>query len=166
FNEGTQVTPGNLTVIVGPNNSGKSRALKEIVRKTTTLIQGTDVIVSDVKWTLPNNINELRASYDVERYSDEINGWQYRVLNPELIDEQSFSGGWEWPEGYDSQIANSRESWFPFFAQHFGKAMVAFLTTEHRLQLVKESPSPSHERQASNLLQTLFNSGRAAEQTI
>src|SRR5437660_8200388 len=120
FNEGTQLTPGNLTVIVGPNNSGKSRALKEIVRKTTTVVQGTDVVVADVKWTLPNSINELRAAYDVERYSIEMSGWQYRVLKPELIDEQSFSGGHEWPDGYESQIAGFRTDWFPFFAQHFG----------------------------------------------
>ena len=41
--------------------------------------------------------------------------------------------------------------------------MVAHLTTERRLQLVKQSSSASEERQAANLLQALYAEGRDAE---
>jgi ABC-type hemin transport system ATPase subunit len=35
LNNGLKISPGNLTVIIGPNNAGKSRALKDIAWKTT-----------------------------------------------------------------------------------------------------------------------------------
>jgi hypothetical protein len=44
--------------------------------------------------------------------------------------------------------------------------MVAFLTTENRLQLVKESASSAHERQEANLLQALYNAGSSIEKQI
>jgi predicted ATPase len=44
--------------------------------------------------------------------------------------------------------------------------MVAFITTEHRLQLVKESVSANHEKQEANLLQVLYNAGRDVESHI
>jgi len=33
FNDDTVIEPGRLTIIVGPNNTGKSRALKDIAAK-------------------------------------------------------------------------------------------------------------------------------------
>ncbi len=44
--------------------------------------------------------------------------------------------------------------------------MVAYLATESRLLLVKKSESPSSQQQTSNLLQLLYNRGRAIEQKI
>ena len=35
FNDGTELHLGNITVLVGPNNSGKSRALKDTVALST-----------------------------------------------------------------------------------------------------------------------------------
>lgn len=41
--------------------------------------------------------------------------------------------------------------------------MVAFITTEYRLQLVKDAPSADHEKQETNLLQALYNAGSSLE---
>jgi predicted ATPase len=44
--------------------------------------------------------------------------------------------------------------------------MVAHLTTEQRLQLVKNSPSAENEHQESSVLQALYNAGKKAEQLV
>ena len=67
FNGNMAIEPGKLTVIVGPNNSGKSRALKDIAAITTQsrpsdrLVRS--VVVNDVKWTLPRNFQEVQDAY-------------------------------------------------------------------------------------------------------
>jgi len=48
------------------------------------------------------------------------------------------------------------------FALQFGPAMVAYLTTENRLQVIKQCDAASNERQASSLLQILYNAGSGA----
>lgn len=35
FNDGTDFAPGNLTIVIGPNNSGKSRLLIDLERLLT-----------------------------------------------------------------------------------------------------------------------------------
>jgi predicted ATPase len=153
LNNGLEISPGNLTVIIGPNNAGKSRALKDIAWKTTKEIPGQGIIVNDVEWTFPQNFQELREAYNLERYPDEQGNLMFRALAPELHQEYQINAqhwsNWEQPNSlpYLNKAA---------FAGQFGSAMVAFLTTENRLQLVKESAS-GHPRQEATLLQALYN---------
>lgn len=164
FNDNSTIQPGNLTVIIGPNNAGKSRALKDIITKTTAnpLIRG--VIIKDIEWSLPQSLQELRDAYDVERNLEQHGSWIFRGLGPELAQEFRTAAG-EWPTSFEEYFLQSeREP--QTFAQNFGQAMVAFLTTEHRLQIVKESPSPSEQDQAANLLQALYWTGRSVEKLI
>jgi predicted ATPase len=155
FNNGMMVQPRKLTVIIGPNNSGKSRILKEIVQKTTQRSTEAGIIVTDVDWSLPNSLEELSEGYsDIERYKESNGRQSFRVLAPELNQENSMSGGNNYPD-WHKQNFQALLSDKKLFAHEFGKALIAFLTTEHRLLLVKESPSAGDERQAANLLQIL-----------
>ena len=164
LNNGLEISPGNLTVIIGPNNAGKSRALKDIAWKTTKDTPGQGIIVNDVEWTLPQNFQELREAYNLKRYQDEHGNWMFRTLAPELHQEYQINAQ-HW-SNWDEQ-----QNFLPYlnkaaFAGQFGSAMVAFLTTENRLQLVKESPSSYHEREESNLLQALYSAGSSIEKQI
>jgi len=47
FNEGTELPLGALTVIVGPNNSGKSRILRDISELVTKMVPHT-IVAKDV----------------------------------------------------------------------------------------------------------------------
>jgi ABC-type cobalamin/Fe3+-siderophores transport system ATPase subunit len=71
LNNRLQLELGNFTILIGPNNVGKSRALKDISIKTTMRSPLHGIIVTDVEWTLPQNLQELRDAYDVERFRDE-----------------------------------------------------------------------------------------------
>jgi predicted ATPase len=162
FNNGEEIQPGNLTIIIGPNNAGKSRILKDIAQKATKQQPLPSVVVGDVEWTTPQNLNELCEAYGLERYQDQNNNWMFRTLDPELSQErQVMANFWS-----DERTSSSYLSNKGIFAEHFGIAMLGFITTEYRLQLVKESPSPDHESQEINLLQTLYHSGSSLESDV
>lgn len=165
LNDGMVIQPKKLTVIVGPNNSGKSRALKEISAFTTMPQPPKGIVVSSVQVKLPSTLTELREAYDVERHLDENRNWMFRSLSPDLSQEFHVSAG-AWPEAYEGQFANLTDRLTPYFAEQFGRAMVAFLTTEARLQMVREGTSASHYRQSSTLLQLLYNSGSNATRNV
>ena len=166
FNDGSEIRPGNMTVIIGPNNAGKSRALKDIAWKTTQETSFPGIVVTDVEWTSPSSLKELREAYSIERYRDEQGQWMFRTLVPELYQEYRLGmSGLDWPTWYEQNFQMFITDKLQF-VQYFGRAMVAFLTTEHRLQLVKESASADHERQEATLLQALFNAGSPLESRI
>ena len=165
LNDGTTLQPDKLMVLVGPNNSGKSRALKDIVAHTASELKPRGVIVSAVDVEHPGSLDELRRSYDVERHLDQNGRWVARVLEPDLSKEHQTPGS-PWPEGYEAAFRQSHEQFKRWFASSFGRAMVAFLTTEFRLQLVKEGASISDPNQAGSLLQLLYKAGSSATRTV
>lgn len=163
FNEGTEICPGKLTVIIGPNNTGKSRALKEISFKTTQGQSPPLVIIRDVEFEIPEDFQEFSQSYDAAPYQEKDGQWIFRTLGPELCKEYLAGSGGSWVDRFSNLLDPRGRSQF---AERVGKALVAFLTTEQRLSLVKESSSPSHSMENSNLLQSLYNKGRGVESTI
>jgi len=166
FNNATEIAPGSLTVVIGPNNSGKSRFLKDIAEATAVHAPRPGTVASQVDWAKPTSLTDLRQSYDVERYPTDSGGWGFRTLQPTLCKESNVSGGPQWPEEFESMIKQENPQHERLFAHFFGSALIAFLTTEDRLLLVKESASASHERQAANLLQLLYNAGPETEKAI
>jgi predicted ATPase len=166
MNDGTIFRPNKLMVIVGPNNAGKSRILKEIAAHTTASNRPAGIVVSAVDVNYPATLADLRQSYDIERYQDTNGNWTFRVLNSELNQEHSISHGGGWPYSHEQQFSQQTGHFERFFAEQFGRAMVAFLTTEARLQLVREGESLSHNWQASSLLQMLYRSGHPATQAV
>jgi len=128
-------------------------------------IPGQGIIVNDVEWTFPQNFQELREAYNLKPYPDEHGNWMFRALAPELHQEYQINAQhWSnWDEEQQNFLLYLNKA---AFAGQFGSAMVAFLTTENRLQLVKESASAAHERQESNLLQALYNAGSPLEKDI
>jgi ABC-type polar amino acid transport system ATPase subunit len=165
FNDGTTLEPGKLTIICGPNNVGKSRALKDLEMLSTRHAAPYGVIIKDVQHVLPQNLDELRQAYDVERYRQETGHWLVRTLDPKLCSEYKLTTGADWPASNESSLRytdNAQRS----FASDFGHSMLAHLTTDNRLQLVKESSSASDEHQIANLLQALYAAGPSAEKLI
>jgi len=165
FNDGTVIQPGPLTLLIGPNNAGKSRALKDIAAIVTHGEPQRTIVVRNVDWAMPPTLEALRQSYNVERYLDEDGKWQFRTLDTDLSREYHVSGG-NWPTAHEIWLTSPNEPSRQMFAEHFGRAMVALLTTEHRLQLVKEGRSPEHEKQTASVLQSLYFAGAATEKSI
>jgi energy-coupling factor transporter ATP-binding protein EcfA2 len=64
FNEGTEIEPKSLTVIVGSNNSGKSKLLKDL-RDLCTSENPSPVVLTEIEHTLPSRAQDLTDSYDI-----------------------------------------------------------------------------------------------------
>ncbi|MEZ6101658.1 MAG: ATP-binding protein [Pirellulaceae bacterium] len=169
FNDNTVTRPAALTLIVGPNNSGKSQILKDIVEIATKATKSRleTVVVRDLDVELPSSLDVLRTAYpSLNRIRDENGNWQFFGLHPTLVREASVAGG-SWPDTFESQFASPDQllskGWF---FQQFGSGLVTFITTEFRLQLVKESNSSDHNYATTNLLQSLYNAGSPTERAI
>jgi hypothetical protein len=162
-NDGTAIVPGNLTLVIGPNNVGKSRMLKELVDHLTKReVSPANVIITGAEWALPSDLAELRRSYPVERVWRGTS-WSWSTLNPTLVEAYNTGGGPQWPEQYQHYVLPEQVRWF---AMYFGMGLVSMLTTETRLQLVNEGPSPAEEWQTATVLQSLYNKGREVEKAI
>jgi predicted ATPase len=163
FNDGTSFEPGKLTVIVGPNNSGKSRALKDIALLATNPVQPV-VVVKAIQWTMPQSLQALYESYSVEPYQTEGGSWSFHDIDYLLGDARNVGfGTGDWRSTHESRVWNGDAE---FFANIYGHNMFAFLTTESRLSLVIESESPASPKQAAKLLHIVYAKGRPLEDKI
>jgi predicted ATPase len=164
LNDGTVIAPGQLTVFIGPNNSGKSRLLREISCLTTNKAT-TPVIVADIDVELPQTLDELRAAYDVERSRGDNGQYTIRTIAPDLASESQHSTQ-RWPADHEPIFVQRPDCLPRDFAEIFGRSLVAILSTENRLQLVKEGAGQAHHFQAASLLQMLYSAGPSASDKV
>jgi AAA domain, putative AbiEii toxin, Type IV TA system len=166
FNDGYSINAGDLTVIIGPNNSGKSRALKDMLNLVTAS-SIPKVVVHEVTWSIPQSIEELRNAYNVDRYRDANGAWRVRHISPDMSGEIDLSAGaGDWPQRYNLYLKESAPKDPNWFAQHFGPQLVAILTTDQRLNLVEENQNIGDERDEQNLLQLLYTARTETELVI
>jgi hypothetical protein len=161
----TAVEPAPITLVAGPNNAGKSRLLKEIVAHVTTL-KLDFLLLKVVECSVPAKLEELRSSYDVEPHlaGNRMDGWS--VLGPDLCSYHRFSGlmGPSWPKDYEPICSATPDHWHrSHLYRHFGPQLIAYLTTEHRLQLVKENNSQGDEHKRDSLLLELYYSDKSGQ---
>src|ERR1700681_2258652 len=104
FKDGNHFDPPALTVILGPNNVGKSVSLKEIAHCISVRATLPKTVLQDVDWTIPDNLDELRASYPIERRQNEAGNWVWRTLAADLSRQHqvitSVSGPGDWRAGF------------------------------------------------------------------
>jgi hypothetical protein len=157
FDDESTLEPANLTVVIGPNNVGKSRMLREITDKVTNSQPPDSVVVRETDWTTAESLDIFRQRYPtVERYKDKTGRWIFRLIAPDLCNEHRVQGG-DWPGSFTHYFPSDHPDKKRGFAGHFGPSLTAFLNTENRLLLLKESPSAAEEKQTENLLQMLYN---------
>ena len=163
LNDGTALSPGSLVVIVGPNNAGKSRALRDIatICAPNPNVVARPLIVKEVTSTTPVSTDEVGERKKLY-IRDEPNGQRFlRTLDPNLAGERNFPvTGWG-NEIFNNILHNPQQ-----FGLFFGSQFVAHLSTQTRLQLVQQSQSPQFRLHTSNLLQTLYWSGKETERRI
>lgn len=170
LNDGTEIKPAALTVFIGPNNAGKSQALKDILNLSTrpSHARRDVVVVAKTNFQLPEKLADMVQAYpSLTRSQDQNGNWQYHGLDPRLGEQHTVGGG-RWPQDFEKPFSTpeSREQHGDWFAEQFGPGLVAFLTTEQRLRLVKEAPSSDNEYSTANLLQAFYNAHSAVERKV
>ncbi|HEY1190384.1 MAG TPA: AAA family ATPase, partial [Gemmata sp.] len=164
-NNGSAIHPAKLTVFVGPNNSGKSQSLRDI-RDLCTGVKGAKQIVTAAEMSIPKDFKDLYESYAIRGNYQGNDRWELNCLVPDLTQLHNIQYQAEpdsSPRGVFRSTARVDENKFISF---YGKALVAHLKTENRLQLVHEGTGPESPEKSASLLQLLYNSDKEAETEI
>jgi predicted ATPase len=160
FLGGRNIDLSDLTVFVGPNNSGKSRLLKDVLAITTKNPPQKTVLLSEVIVTLPTSIRDAADSYNIVAQKDEHSRAVLSFVSPafDVQEQRHFS----WPAWSDGLYASSPDP--RQFAEVFGAALTASLSTARRLQLVEKGTLNGKSR--GTLLQELYNGSKTTELSI
>lgn len=160
FSDGRTVSLPRITVLVGPNNSGKSRALKDIVDIACTSGAPPLVVVQKAEIDRPETFGALAELYGL---TATVNGGETEMhfLNPTLDSRDSVGfGRYKWPHEFGKGAPA-----FNFVV--FAKQLMAFLKTETRLLMVKTNQSGDDVRRGpANLLQALYLCGSKKEREL
>jgi predicted ATPase len=165
FSDGSTIQPGALTVIVGPNNSGKSRALRDI-QNLCTEGKKSRVVVTNVRHSIPLDASQFFDEYKVNPYVDEAGNYFLRGLASNLKEQHNVHvGSVTWKQALDDVLKPQNEQSRSTFARFFGNMFVSMFSTEDRLRLIEESDSAAPDT-TTNLLQAFYKEGATVEDKV
>lgn len=173
FNEGTEIEPKSLTVIVGSNNSGKSRFLKDL-RDLCTIQNPTPVVLTEVEHSLPSRAQDLTDAYGIRLEGiphqaalgfSTLNADMTGVSNEGLFSPGSIPDVGAWFQSTVESMIGNWESSKQQFARYFGNYFVSRLTTESRLTITSRG-SPRSGGGDSPLVRAFYDDGSEVEQRV
>lgn len=162
--EGTKdIIPKKINILVGPNNAGKSRFLKEL-RNYLSGDNHDMKIINKIEHPLPDNFDEIDAAYDLasKMIQDQYGNWMLKsysnkptqILDMSVPLENYFtrnmnviSGNWR--EFYSGII--DRKNSIEFF-QWFGSLFFQYMGTEERLTICKTQKNYGLDSNSTNYL--------------
>lgn len=167
FKHGQPHQLGDVVVVVGPNNSGKSRLLKEILGLVCRRYDAPAPVVLDaIECSIPRSREDLLSGYEFDVGFTSANGRkERRFLSPSLCAQGTLPEA-RWPSNVGPVDLDCPVALQAHFLREFGLQLVAHLSPETRLQLVRECGSPTPTEDHGNLLQVLYSSGREIESEV
>lgn len=146
---------GRLTVLVGPNNCGKSQTLKDIRQYTTTGSQERLVVLKTIDVTLPTE-DEFKAQVKIRPHDGAVNQINVTGVKDDLMGQMAFGAGESWFEQtFASGVIHSQNK--QQILQHLGTCVIAYLGAEARFKLTESSAAFNPRSESpSNALQSLF----------
>lgn len=162
-NDGTAVDLGDFLAIIGPNNSGKSRALRDLASLTTDRATHPNTkIVNSVRPRLPADVLELYETYPHLRGKVVQTGVVTSALSPSLDDAQNVQWGGS-VESIESNLNNAlKNKDIASTSSFIGARLTTHLKTESRLSILNSGPNLQNE-DAMTLLQQLYLRGPEME---
>lgn len=168
------IVPKKINVIVGPNNSGKSRFLKEL-RDYLSGDKRDVKILANLRYTFPNDFYEFNESYKVEsKMKQDLHGnWMLKVytnkpdsgldmtasLESYFTQNINLFGG-SWRDHYTNIIARKNED---EFFKWLGALFFQYLGTEERLTICKTQRNYGMDSNSTNYLSSFRFNGELLE---
>jgi AAA15 family ATPase/GTPase len=161
-NNGQVIEVGKFTLLVGPNNVGKSQTLKDIHKKLLKGHVADTTLISNIAIDRPNSFDELFEGLDIR--VDEINVGHHIIdsvtsdMNPNSMIRIQL-------EPHRNEFNNNKVLDYTY--QGFSKFRVFYMDSESRLKIASKSANyiPS-ETSPKNLLQALYGSLGEFDQTL
>jgi len=149
---------GKLTVLVGPNNCGKSQTLKDIREYSSTGSTNRLVVLDEVNSSLPT-LAELKAAIQIGPNSSAVDHVMITGVKDDLLTQMSFGPHGTWLDNnYNAGSENSSSK--RELLRQLGTCLFAYLGAEARFKLTTQSPGFDTRSEApSNAIQSLFKSG-------
>lgn len=120
-----EIIPQKINVIIGPNNAGKSKLLREIASFFWNTKE-RNVIISDIDFYLPDNLEKIKNDYNIEKKSFESGSSKY-IYNDSNLEEMA--------------IIYSEYSWKEknkhIFLKKLGQIFINYLGTKQRLTMIE-----------------------------
>lgn len=149
----TEIVLNNITVLVGPNNVGKSQTLRDIKNLLELGNNARPVIVSDADFDLPDNFDSFLGLLSIADSSQTIGNKIIRGLKSNMLSEDSIDFPLEpYRMAYNDINRRKKE-----IMGRFTKYFVTDLSSSNRLLLASSVDSVNPElKNPKNLLQSLF----------
>ncbi len=161
---GEAIDLAGLTVLVGPNNCGKSQTLKDIRHYTTSGSQERLVVLKAIDVVMPTQ-DEFKAQVNIHPSDTAVNQIEVKAVRDDLMGQMGFGAGASWFEdSFSSGVIKPQNR--QQILQHLGPCLIAYLGAEARFKLTESSAAFNPRSETpSNALQSLFaaDSGVLAE---
>ena len=158
-----KLIPKKVNVFIGPNNSGKSRFLKELRDYLSGDLKDLSIIKS-MAFDYPDSFEELDRSYHLsDKMVKDLNGnwvlrtfsnkpdsiWNVHASFDSLYTKNLHSFGGDWKSFFKQIIVNKEEVGF---FEYMGPLFFQYLGTEERLTICKEQLDHGLDSSSTNYL--------------
>jgi energy-coupling factor transporter ATP-binding protein EcfA2 len=154
--DGEVIEIGKFTLLVGPNNVGKSQTLKDIHRKLIKGHTAETTLISSIKVDRPTTFEELYKGFDVR--VDPIN-IDHHIIDGVTsdFDQQSMIRVHQLEQQHRHQFEQTPELDYTYLG--LSKFRVFYMDSESRLKIASKSPNYIlDENSPKNLIQALYGS--------
>lgn len=158
-----KIVPKRINIIVGPNNSGKSRLLKEL-RDYFAGDHRDLKILSAVDFPYPDSFDEINAGYNIgsKMVQDQYGNWMLKVYTnkpDQALDisaslesyfTRNINGfGGNWQEHFTNVVDQKNNA---EFLDWFGSLFYQYIGTEERLTICKKQRNYGMDSSSANYL--------------
>ena len=149
----TEIVLNNITVLVGPNNVGKSQTLRDIKNLLELGKNARPIIINDADFDLPENFNDFLSLLNIADSQKTVGYKTIRGLRSNLLSEDAIDFSVEaYKNAYNNTERRKKE-----IMGTFTKYFVTDLSSSNRLLLASSVDSVNPElKNPQNLLQSLF----------
>ncbi|SHK56144.1 ATP-dependent nuclease [Chryseobacterium polytrichastri] len=148
----SEINIGKISVLVGPNNVGKSQTLRDIQQTMDNGKMSQKILIDKITFETPTKFEDIFFNLKVTDSTNNIGYKVVRGIKNNLSQKDQYEFNWE---SMKQQL--EREKNIDFTLGNISKFKVSFLDSSTRLNLVKTSTSFNPEKEEpSNLLQNLY----------
>jgi len=150
---------GKFTVLVGPNNVGKSQTLRDIHSKMTGGIHARTTLIKDIVFEKPATFDELFHGLKVVEDPQNIDQHLITGIQPDLRSSNQIGVNLK---SFKSQFESQPN--LNFTLGNISKFCISFLDASSRLLVAQSGGSYNpHTQPPQNLLQVLFGTSSDSE---